>query len=86
MTAGEGGLVITNDKDLFTKASEYHDHGHDHNPSGREDLRNGAFIGVNFRMSELQGAVALAQFRKLESVILPAQRKNRRDQRKLLRK
>jgi 8-amino-3,8-dideoxy-alpha-D-manno-octulosonate transaminase len=28
-------------------------------------------------MSELQGAVALAQFRKLESVILPAQRKNK---------
>ena len=32
---------------------------------------------MNFRMSELQGAVALAQFRKLESVILPAQRKNK---------
>ncbi|MCU0596785.1 MAG: DegT/DnrJ/EryC1/StrS family aminotransferase, partial [Desulfobacterota bacterium] len=32
---------------------------------------------VNFRMSELQGAVALAQFRKLEPVILPSQRKNK---------
>jgi 8-amino-3,8-dideoxy-alpha-D-manno-octulosonate transaminase len=32
---------------------------------------------MNCRMSELQGAVALAQFRKLESVILPAQRKNK---------
>jgi 8-amino-3,8-dideoxy-alpha-D-manno-octulosonate transaminase len=77
MTAGEGGLVITNDKDLFTKASEYHDHGHDHNPKVPRGLEKRSFIGVNFRMSELQGAVALAQFRKLESVILPAQRKNK---------
>jgi len=77
MTAGEGGLVITNDKELFTKASEYHDHGHDHNPKVPRGLEKRSFIGVNFRMSELQGAVALAQFRKLESVILPAQRKNK---------
>jgi len=77
VTAGEGGLVITGDKDLYTKASEYHDHGHDHNPKVSRGLEKRNFIGMNFRMSELQGAVALAQFRKLESVILPSQRKNK---------
>ena len=77
VTAGEGGLVITNDKALYTKASEYHDHGHDHNPKVTRGLEKRSFIGLNFRMSELQGAVALAQFRKLESVILPSQRKNK---------
>jgi 8-amino-3,8-dideoxy-alpha-D-manno-octulosonate transaminase len=77
VTAGEGGLILTSDKDLYTKASEYHDHGHDHNPTVPRGLEKRSFIGVNFRMSELQGAVALAQFRKLESVILPAQRKNK---------
>jgi 8-amino-3,8-dideoxy-alpha-D-manno-octulosonate transaminase len=77
VTAGEGGLVITGDKDLYTKASEYHDHGHDHNPKVSRGLEKRNFIGVNFRMSELQGAVALAQLRKLESVILPAQSKNK---------
>ncbi|RPJ23170.1 MAG: DegT/DnrJ/EryC1/StrS family aminotransferase, partial [Desulfobacteraceae bacterium] len=77
LTAGEGGMVITGDKDLYAKASEYHDHGHDHNPKVPRGLEKRSFIGVNFRMSELQGAVALAQFRKLESVILPAQRKNK---------
>jgi 8-amino-3,8-dideoxy-alpha-D-manno-octulosonate transaminase len=77
VTAGEGGLVITDDKDLCTRASEYHDHGHDHNPNVPRGLEKRSFIGMNFRMSELQGAVALAQFRKLESVILPAQRENK---------
>jgi len=77
VTAGEGGMVITNDKALYTKASEYHDHGHDHNPRVSRGLEKRNFIGVNFRMSELQGAVALAQLRKLESVILPAQSKNK---------
>jgi len=77
VTAGEGGMVITNDKALYTKASEYHDHGHDHNPKVSRGLEKRNFIGVNFRMSELQGAVALAQLRKLESVILPAQSKNK---------
>jgi 8-amino-3,8-dideoxy-alpha-D-manno-octulosonate transaminase len=77
VTAGEGGMVITKDKALYTKASEYHDHGHDHNPKVTRGLEKRNFIGVNFRMSALQGAVALAQFRKLDTVILPAQRKNK---------
>jgi 8-amino-3,8-dideoxy-alpha-D-manno-octulosonate transaminase len=77
ITAGEGGMMITGDKDLYTKASEYHDHGHDHNPKVPRGLEKRHFMGVNFRMSELQGAVALAQFRKLNSIILPAQRKNK---------
>jgi 8-amino-3,8-dideoxy-alpha-D-manno-octulosonate transaminase len=77
ITAGEGGMMITGDKDLYTKASEFHDHGHDHNPKVPRGLEKRRFMGVNFRMSELQGAVALAQFRKLDSIILPAQRKNK---------
>jgi len=77
LTAGEGGMVITSDKGLYTKASEYHDHGHDHNPKVTRGMEKRNFVGANFRMSELQGAVALAQLRKLECVILPAQRKNK---------
>ena len=86
VTAGEGGLVITHDRDLYTKASEFHDHGHDHNPEVPRGLEKRSFIGVNFRMSELQGAMALAQFRKLESVILPAQRKNKAEIKQALAK
>jgi 8-amino-3,8-dideoxy-alpha-D-manno-octulosonate transaminase len=77
LTTGEGGMIITNDKELYVKASEYHDHGHDHNPGVTRGLEKRNFMGMNYRMSELQGALGLAQLGKLESVILPAQRRNK---------
>ncbi|RWX48912.1 dTDP-4-amino-4,6-dideoxygalactose transaminase [Candidatus Electrothrix marina] len=77
MTTGEGGMVITNDEELWRNCSEYHDHGHDHavNPGGRggEGRR---FIGFNYRMMELQGAIGLAQLAKLDSMIA-SQQKNK---------
>ncbi len=77
MTTGEGGMIVTDDKELWKTMSEYHDHGHDHtvNPGGRggEGRR---FIGFNYRMMELQGAIGLAQLAKLDSMIT-AQQKNK---------
>lgn len=70
ITTGEGGMVTTNDPELWRTFSEYQDHGHDHvqNPGGRggEGRR---FIGFNFRMMELQGALGLAQLAKLDGII-----------------
>ncbi|MFH1124239.1 MAG: DegT/DnrJ/EryC1/StrS family aminotransferase, partial [Pseudomonadota bacterium] len=77
MTTGEGGMIITNDGDLYIRASEYHDHGHDHNPNVGRGLEKRSFIGMNYRMMELQGALGLAQLSKLDTVILPNQRKNK---------
>jgi len=77
MTTGEGGMIITNDESLWRSMSEYHDHGHDHvvNLGGRGgEGRN--FIGFNYRMMELQGAIGLAQLAKLDSMIV-AQKKNK---------
>ena len=77
MTTGEGGMVITNDEELWRNTSEYHDHGHDHavNPGGRggEGRR---FVGFNYRMMELQGAMGLAQLAKLDNMCT-AQRKHK---------
>ncbi|MFC1867772.1 DegT/DnrJ/EryC1/StrS family aminotransferase [Thermodesulfobacteriota bacterium] len=77
ITTGEGGMVITNDKDLNILASEYHDHGHDHNPDVGRGLEKRNFIGFNYRMMELQGALGLAQLRKLDNTILKRQRENK---------
>jgi len=77
MTTGEGGMIITDDIDLWQSMSEYQDHGHDHkvNPGARggEGRR---FIGFNYRMMELQGAIGLAQLAKLDSIVT-AQQKNK---------
>jgi dTDP-4-amino-4,6-dideoxygalactose transaminase len=65
MTCGEGGLVLTSDHHyarrvrLFVdKAWGYGDPQPDH-----------YFLALNYRMTELQGAVAIAQLRKLDGVV-----------------
>jgi 8-amino-3,8-dideoxy-alpha-D-manno-octulosonate transaminase len=74
VTCAEGGAIITNNEDLYTKLDGYSDHGHDHKGVDRgADLH--PFIGYNFRISELHAAVGLAQVRKLEH-FLTLQRKN----------
>ncbi len=77
LTTGEGGMLITNDTDMFIRASEYHDHGHDHDPNVGRGLEKRRFIGLNYRMMELQGALGLAQLKKLDNVILARQRENK---------
>ena len=77
LTTGEGGMIITDDGSLFTRASEYHDHGHDHNPDVGRGLEKRNFIGFNYRMMELQGALGLAQLKKLDDIILKRQRENK---------
>ena len=76
MTTGEGGMVVFRNKEDYEKAAAWHDHGHENNPAVPrwEDTRSGS--GFNFRMMELQGAVGLAQLRKLPGIV-EAQRVNR---------
>lgn len=76
MTTGEGGMVLFKNKMHYERAAAWHDHGHENNPAVPrwEDTRSGS--GFNYRMMELQGAVGLAQLRKLPFVAA-TQRTNR---------
>jgi len=69
VTTGEGGMVITNNLDLYHRAEWYHDHGHDHNPNVSRAMEGRTILGFNYRMNELQGALGLAQLRKLDDLI-----------------
>jgi 8-amino-3,8-dideoxy-alpha-D-manno-octulosonate transaminase len=74
ITCGEGGVVMMNDKDLYEKCDGYTDHGHDHKGADRgADLH--PFIGYNYRISELNAAVGLAQIMRLDE-FLTIQKKN----------
>ena len=76
ITTGEGGMVVTNDEELYLRASWFHDHGHQHKgdrPRG-EDTKE--IVGFNYRMNELQGAIGLVQLSRLDYVI-SEQRKNK---------
>ena len=76
MTIGEGGMVITNNESIFKKVREYSDHGHELNPNfpRGEDTRSRS--GFNYKMMELQGAIGLAQLKKLDYII-ERQRENK---------
>lgn len=68
VTCGEGGAVITDDEALYQNAFAYADHGHDHvgNDRGAEDH---PILGANYRISELNAAVGVAQLGKLDRMI-----------------
>ena len=74
ITCGEGGAVVTNNLEYYRHADHYSDHGHDHigNDRGAETH---PFLGYNFRISELNAAVGLAQVRRLPEFIA-IQKKN----------
>jgi len=67
ITCGDGGMLITNDEGLYRRAFAMHDQGHSPNRRGIE-VGNRPFLGLNFRMTELQGAVLLAQVRRLDRI------------------
>tara|TARA_R110002033_G_scaffold1264_3_gene11683 strand:+ start:1187 stop:2380 length:1194 start_codon:yes stop_codon:yes gene_type:complete len=68
ITCGEGGAVVTNNKEYYINADHFSDHGHDHvgNDRGAETHPS---LGYNFRISELHAAVGLAQVRRLPEFI-----------------
>ena len=68
VTCGEGGVVITNNKDFYTHSDQYSDHGHDHKGSDR-GAESHPILGYNFRISELNAAVGVAQFSRLDEFL-----------------
>lgn len=68
ITCGEGGGIITNNKQYAINADQFQDHGHDHVGSDR-GAETHPTLGYNFRISELNAAVGLAQLDKLDSIL-----------------
>lgn len=67
ITAGDGGMLTTNDTVVYERAFAFHDHGSKPFRLGLAD--DGSILGLNLRMNELAGAVALAQIRKLKGIL-----------------
>jgi 8-amino-3,8-dideoxy-alpha-D-manno-octulosonate transaminase len=76
ITCGEGGALITNNEVFYKNADHFSDHGHDHigNDRGAESH---PFLGYNYRISELNAAVGVAQLQRLDA-FLEIQEKNYR--------
>ncbi len=68
ITCGEGGVMITSDAALARRAALFSDKAWPREAGGLGSARF-LFLAQNYRLSELQGAVALAQLRKLNGVL-----------------
>ena len=71
-TAGEGGMLVTNDSDVWEKAWSYKDHGksyhavyHQQHPPGFHWVHHS--LGTNWRMTEISAAIGRLQLEKLEA-------------------
>lgn len=71
ITSGEGGVVVTDDDELYRRAVRAHDHGVLRPETGQilELYQEQAFLGENYRMSEITGAMARAQLGKLDDIV-----------------
>lgn len=67
ITCGDGGMLVTDDEDLYRRCFALHDQGHSPQRRGVE-VGARPLLGLNFRMTELEGAVLLAQLGKLERI------------------
>ncbi len=75
MTAGEGGMVATNNEHLYRKAFASHDLGYPRDESGRLAFDDpGASWGRGYRMDELRAAVLRVQLSKLPDTIAAMRR------------
>ena len=68
ITTGQGGMIVTNDKNIYEKCLSLKDFGRE---SGAKKNMKKSFmhetIGYNFKFTEFQAAVGIAQMKKLRS-------------------
>lgn len=67
ITAGEGGVLVTDRRDVYERAAIRHDSAMKFwNP---EDTTVTPFAGENFRMNEMEGALACVQFERMAGIL-----------------
>jgi len=65
ISCGDGGALVTDDKQVYERALIYHDGGAPFRPR-YGDLSTPFFIGTNYRMTEIQGAILNVQIKRLD--------------------
>jgi dTDP-4-amino-4,6-dideoxygalactose transaminase len=81
-TGGEGGMVTTDDEDLAWKSRSFRDHGYDvkerlallEMEQKLPYIHN--MVGWNYRMTEMQTAIGLAELDRIDNWNMPRRRRN----------
>jgi UDP-4-amino-4,6-dideoxy-N-acetyl-beta-L-altrosamine transaminase len=75
ITTGEGGMVLTNDEELYQKLIQFRTHGITRNPDLMEGESHGSWyyeqleLGFNYRMTDIQAALGASQMQRLDRFV-----------------
>lgn len=67
ISTGQGGMIVTNNKKIYLRLLELKDQGRRFRGTGGND--NHPTLGFNFKFTDLQASVGIAQFEKLKKRI-----------------
>ncbi|MFC2459574.1 MAG: UDP-4-amino-4,6-dideoxy-N-acetyl-beta-L-altrosamine transaminase [Selenomonas noxia] len=75
VTTGEGGMVLTNNRDLYEKLVLYRSHGITRDPDKMTHISDGVWyyqqieLGCNYRMTDIQAALGSSQMTRLDAFV-----------------
>lgn len=75
ITTGEGGMVLTNRKDLYEKLIVLRSHGITRNPEDMDRPTEGPwyyqqiYLGYNYRITDIQAALGLSQLDRIDQFV-----------------
>lgn len=75
ITTGEGGMILTNRKELYDQLIQLRTHGITRNPQFLQDQSQGGWyyeqlnLGYNYRITDLQSALGLSQLKRLDDFV-----------------
>ena len=76
ITCGEGGAVVTNDDRTYERSLMYHDAG-SFTRNYASSVKEPFFPGVNYRVSEVQGAIMGEQLKRLDGILAKLQERRK---------
>lgn len=76
ISCGEGGALVTSDAKTYARALLFHDIGA-FTRNYAASIKEPFFPGVNYRVSEIQGAILVEQLKRLDKILLDIQNKRR---------
>ena len=68
LSAGEGGAIFTDNRRIYERALIYHDGGATFRPNAK-DLNEPLFMGTQYRVSEITGAIMRIQLGRLDGIL-----------------
>lgn len=75
ITTGEGGMLVTDNKEIAEKVSSLRDHGAGKSDLERHKTQGGSLLpafnvrGYNYRMTDIQGAIGVCQMKKARDIL-----------------